>query len=41
MVAGANVHDTKLLALTLESIVVERPIPTEAEPQRLCLDKGV
>ena len=40
VVAGANVHDTKLLALTLESIVVERPVPTEAEPQRLCLDKG-
>jgi putative transposase len=40
VVAGANIHDTKLLALTLESIVVQRPIPTEAEPQRLCLDKG-
>ena len=25
VVAGANVHDTKLLALTLEAIVVERP----------------
>ena len=25
VVAGANVHDTKLLALTLDSIVVERP----------------
>ena len=42
VVAGANVHDTKLLALTLESIVVERPVPTEAEPQRLCPDtKGM
>ncbi len=25
VVAGANVHDTKLLRLTLESIVVRRP----------------
>jgi putative transposase len=38
--AGANVHDTKLLAATLEAIVVERPQPTEARPQHLCLDKG-
>ena len=36
VVAGANVHDTKLLALTLESIVVERP----EGAQNLCLDKG-
>ena len=40
VVAGANVHDTKLLAATLESIVVERPTPTEEQPQHLCLDKG-
>jgi putative transposase len=39
-IAGANVHDTKLLAATLEAIVVERPQPTEARPQHLCLDKG-
>ena len=38
--AGANVHDTKLLATTLEAIVVERPQPTEERPQHLCLDKG-
>lgn len=25
---------------TLEAIVVERPLPTEASPQHLCLDKG-
>ena len=36
VVAAANVHDTKLLRLTLESIVVRRP---EAA-QDLCLDKG-
>jgi putative transposase len=40
VVAGANVPDTKLLAATLEAIVVERPQPTEAAPQHLCLDKG-
>jgi putative transposase len=38
--AGANVHDTKLLAATLESIVVEHPQPTAERPQHLCLDKG-
>lgn len=40
VVAGANVHDTKLLAQTLDAIVVERPSPTEEAPQHLCLDKG-
>jgi putative transposase len=38
--AGANVHDTKLLAETLDAIVLERPQPTSEEPQHLCLDKG-
>ena len=36
VVAGANVHDTKLLKPTLESIVVDRP----ESVQNLCLDKG-
>ncbi len=40
VVAGANVHDTKLLKQTIESIVVERPEPSAAAPQHLCLDKG-
>ena len=40
VVAGANVHDAKLLEATLDAIVVERPRPTEDEPQHLCLDKG-
>lgn len=40
VVAGANVHDTKLLQLTIEAIVVERPEPSEGKPQHLCLDKG-
>jgi putative transposase len=39
-IAGANVHDTKLLATTLEAIVVDRPQPTAEKPQHLCLDKG-
>ena len=39
-IAGANVHDTKLRAATLEALVVERPQPTEERPQHLCLDKG-
>ena len=39
-IAGANVHDTRLLAETIEAIVVERPEPTEENPQHLCLDKG-
>ena len=40
MVAAANVHDTKLLEKTLESVVVERPVPSRHRPQHLCLDKG-
>ena len=40
VVAGANVHDTKLLKATLEAVVVERPVPTAEVPQHLCLDKG-
>lgn len=40
VVAGANVHDTKLLAATLEAVVAARPQPTEEAPQHLCLDKG-
>jgi putative transposase len=40
VIAGANVPDTKLLAQTIEAIVVERPEPTPRRPQHLCLDKG-
>jgi putative transposase len=40
IVAGANRHDMKLLADTLDAVVVERPEPTEAAPQHVCLDKG-
>ena len=40
VVAGANVHDTKLLEQTLEHVVVARPENTGDEAQNLCLDKG-
>jgi len=40
VIAGANVHDVKLLEATLDAVVVERPQPTEQLPQHLCLDKG-
>lgn len=40
VIAGANVHDTKLLEQTIAAIVVERPAPTPQAPQNLCLDKG-
>lgn len=40
VVAGANVHDSKLLEATLEAIVVKRPEPTPEKPQNLCLDKA-
>jgi len=34
------VNAFKLLRATLESIVIERPDASSAEPQGLCLDKG-
>lgn len=40
VLAGANVHDAKLLDSTIEAMVVDRPKPTKAKPQNLCLDKG-
>jgi putative transposase len=40
VIAGANVHDTKLLAATLEAVIMERPQPTVEHPQHLCLDKA-
>lgn len=39
VIAGANVHDTKLLYKTLSAVIVFRPNPKEIE-QHLCLDKG-
>jgi putative transposase len=40
VVAGANRHDMKLLAATLDAAVLERPEPIEAAPQHVCLAKG-
>ncbi len=40
VVDGANRHDMKLLAATLNATVTELPNPSEKEPQHLCLDKG-
>jgi putative transposase len=37
---GANRHDQKLLAETIESIPIERPEPTLEAPQGLCLDRA-
>ena len=39
-VAGANRHDMKLVRATVESLAVQRPPPSEENPQGLCLDKG-
>ena len=39
-IEGANRHDCKMVEATIESIPVERPEPTEKEPQGICLDKG-
>ncbi|MFQ6031253.1 MAG: IS5 family transposase [Dehalococcoidia bacterium] len=39
-VDGANRHDMKLVRASIESIVVQRPEPTEEQPQGMCLDKG-
>jgi putative transposase len=40
VIDGANVPDCKLLEATIAAVVVERPEPTEEQPQNLCLDKG-
>ena len=38
--SGANVHDVKLLAATLDGVVRARPTPTRRRPQHLCADAG-
>jgi putative transposase len=40
VVDGANRNDMKLIAATLDGIVIARPVPTAGAPQHLCLDKG-
>lgn len=39
-VDGANRNDFKMARATIENIPVERPAPTAAHPQGMCLDKG-
>jgi putative transposase len=39
-VAGANRNDHTLARDTLDGMMIERPEPTEQQPQGLCLDKG-
>jgi putative transposase len=40
VVDGANRNDMKLIAATLDGVVLARPQPTADAPQHLCLDKG-
>ena len=40
VVSGAHRHHSPLLGPTLAAIVVERPAPSQTEPQNLCVDKG-
>lgn len=40
VIEGAQRHEMKLVRSTIQSIVVERPKPTEEHPQGMCLDKG-
>ncbi|HEX8905222.1 MAG TPA: IS5 family transposase [Longimicrobiaceae bacterium] len=40
VVDGANRNDMKLVAATLDGLVIARPAPTDEAPQHLCLDAG-
>ena len=40
IISGANTHDVKLLAATLDGIVIERPDVKDEKEQNLCLDAG-
>lgn len=40
VISGANTHDVKLLAATLDGIVIERPHSEENAKHHLCLDAG-
>jgi putative transposase len=39
-IAGANVHDQKLVTKTLVSLPIRRPRPKPRKKQHLCADKG-
>jgi putative transposase len=38
--SGANVHDVKLLAATLDQVIRARPAPRAKAPPHLCADAG-
>ena len=40
LVEGSNRNDFKLLREAIESIAIERPLPTAQREQGMCLDKG-
>jgi putative transposase len=40
LIEGANRHDMKLVAATVEAMVIERPEPTVEQPHNICLDAG-
>jgi putative transposase len=40
IITGANPHDKTQVEAVLENIVIERPTPTEKDPQNLCGDKA-
>ena len=40
VVSGANVHDKRLVAATLDRMVIDRPAPTPRHQQHFCADKG-
>jgi len=39
-VGPSSRHDAKMLAATLDAVVIERPEPTDKQEQNLCLDKA-
>jgi len=39
VISGANTHDVKLLAATLDGVIIDRP-SEDAAKQNLCLDAG-
>lgn len=40
VIEGANRHDMKLVAATVNAMAIERPEPTVEQPQNVCLDAG-
>jgi len=40
VVSGADTHDVKLLEMTLDPVVIDRPQPRKFKPQHLCADAG-